>query len=407
MRKFDIAAAVIATGLGAIGPTTSASADEKTVRIGVMNDMSGPYADFQGPGSVVAAKLAVEDFGGKAAGLPVEVIGGDHLNKPDVGSVMAREWLDTKGVDAIADLPNSAVALAVNQLVKEKNKVLLGSGVGTDALTGAQCSPNTVQWTYDTYEIGHAAGHALMQRGGNTWFFVTADYAFGHSLQDQASAQVIKEGGKVLGSVAHPLGASDFASFMLQAQGSGAQVVALADAGADETNAIKQAVEFNLSKKQSLVGLVFGLQNASSLGLPTAQGLLTIQSWYWDLNDQTRAFAKRYQEAMPNHGMPNDMQAGMYTVVRHYLKAVDKVGSATDGKKVVEAMKSIPVDDPVYGKGTFREDGRGMHPVYLTQVKTPAESKGPWDLFNVLATIPADQAFRPLGEGNCAFVAAK
>ena len=252
MGKFDATLGVFAAGLLSIGLVSGASADEKTIRIGVMNDMSGPYADFQGAGSVVAAKLAVEDYGGKAAGLPVEIISGDHLNKPDVGSVMAREWFDTKGVDAIADLPNSAVALAVNQLIKEKNKVLLGSGVGTDALTGAQCSPNAVQWTYDTYELGHAVGHAVVQRGGKTWYFITADYAFGHSLQDQAAAEVTDGGGKVLGSVAHPLGAPDFASFVLQAQGSGAQVVALADAGADETNAIKQAVEFSLTKKQNL-----------------------------------------------------------------------------------------------------------------------------------------------------------
>lgn len=407
MGKFDATLGVFAAGLLSIGLVSGASADEKTIRIGVMNDMSGPYADFQGAGSVVAAKLAVEDYGGKAAGLPVEIISGDHLNKPDVGSVMAREWFDTKGVDAIADLPNSAVALAVNQLIKEKNKVLLGSGVGTDALTGAQCSPNAVQWTYDTYELGHAVGHAVVQRGGKTWYFITADYAFGHSLQDQAAAEVTDGGGKVLGSVAHPLGAPDFASFVLQAQGSGAQVVALADAGADETNAIKQAVEFSLTKKQSLIGLVFGLQNAKSLGLPSAQGLMTVQSWYWDLNDRTRTFAKRYQERMTDHGMPNDMQAGMYTIIRHYLKAVDKVGGATDGKKVVEAMKAIPVDDPVYGKGSIRADGRGMHPVYLTQVKTPAELKGDWDLFKVLSTIPADEAFRPLSKGNCPFVAAR
>jgi len=309
-------------------------------------------------------------------------------------------------VDAIADLPNSAVALAVNQITKDKNKVLLASGAGTDALTGAQCTPNTVQWTYDTYELGHAAARAVMERGGKSWYFITADYAFGHDLQNQASDEVTKDGGKVVGSAAHPIGASDFSSFLLQAQSSGAQVIALANAGADESNTLKQAVEFDLTKNHTMIGLVFGLQNVSALGLPAAQGLMTVQAWYWDLNDNTRAFAKRYQARMSNHSMPNDMHAGMYSVVLHYLKAIDKVGSAADGKKVVDAMKAIPVDDAVYGKGSIRADGRGLHPVYLTQVKTPGESKGDWDYFKILATIPADQAFRPLAEGKCSFVQA-
>ncbi len=407
MKKFVFATGAFAAGLVSIGLMSSAFADDKVIRIGVMNDMSGPYADFQGPGSVLAAQMAVEDYGGKAAGLPVEIISGDHLNKPDVGAAMARQWIDTQGVDAIADLPNSAVALAVNQIVKDKNKVLLGSGVGTAVLTGEQCSPNTVQWTYDTYELGHALGHAVVQRGGKTWYFISADYAFGKDLQAQATDQVIKDGGKVLGSVALPLGANDFSSPLLQAQSSGAQVVALANAGADETNTLKQAAEFGLTKKQKLVGLVFGLQNVPPLGLKAVQGLMTVQAWYWDINDKTRAFAKRYQARMTNHGMPNDMQAGIYTIVLHYLKAVDKVGSAADGKKVVEAMKAMPVDDAVYGKGSIRADGRGLHPVYLTQVKSPDESKGEWDLFKVLSSIPANQAFRPLSEGKCSFIASR
>jgi len=385
--------------------SSGAQADEPPIRIGVLNDMSGPYSDFQGPGSVVATQLAVEDYGGKAAGRKVEVISGDHQNKPDVGSALARQWIDTQGVDALVDLPNSAVALAVNQVVKDKNKAMLASGAGTAALTGEQCTPNTVQWTYDTYEAGHALAHAVMQRGAKTWYFITADYAFGHDLQNQAADEVVKEGGTVLGSVAHPLGSSDFSSFLLQAQASHAQVLALANAGADETNTIKQAAEFGVTKTQALVGLVFGLQNVPPLGLATAQGLMTVQSWYWDLNDGTRAFARRYQMRHPKHDMPNDMQAGVYSVVLQYLKAVDKVGGAADGKAVVDAMKAMPVDDSVYGKGSIRADGRGMHPVYLTQVKTPAESKGEWDYFNVLATIPAEDAFRPLKDGKCPLAA--
>lgn len=281
---------------------------------------------------------------------------------------------------------------------------MLASGPGTDALTGAQCSTNTIQWTYDTYEIGHAAAHAIMQRGGKTWFFITADYTFGHDLQNQASDEIVNEGGKILGAAAHPLGANDFSSFLLQAQVSGAQVIALANAGADETNALKQAGEFALTTDHTVVGLIFGLQNVPPLGLAVTQGLLTVQAWYWDLNDNTRAFARRYQARMSKHEMPNDMQAGTYTEVLHYLKAVDKVGSATDGRKVIDAMKQVPVDDTVYGKRSIRADGRGLHPVYLTQVKTPTESKGDWDYFKLLATIPAAEAFRPVEKGNCAFI---
>lgn len=406
IRLLTTAAVVLAGVAATAGAPSAALADDAPIRIGVMNDMSGPYADFQGPGSVLAAQMAVEDYGGKAAGRKVEVISGDHQNKPDVGATLARRWIDTEGVDAIVDLPNSAVALAVNQIVKEKNKALLASGAGSDELTGAQCTPNTVQWTYDTYEVGHALAHAVAERGGKTWYFITADYAFGHDLQNQAAAQLAKDGGKVLGAVALPLGTHDFSSALLQAQSSGAQVIALANAGSDETNTLKQAAEFGITKnnKQSLVALVFGLQNAPPLGLQAAQGLMTVQAWYWDLNDQTRAFAKRYQARFARHEMPNDMQAGVYTVVLHYLKAVDKVGGATDGRKVVDAMKALPVDDKVYGHGSIRADGRGVHPVYLTQVKTPAESKGEWDLFKVLATIPADQAFRPLADGKCPFL---
>jgi branched-chain amino acid transport system substrate-binding protein len=407
MTRSKFAAATLAATVLTSAALSPARADDKVVRIGVMNDMSGPYADFQGPGSVLAAQMAVEDYGGKAAGKPVEIVSADHQNKPDVGAAIARKWFDDDGVDMIADLPNSAVALAVNEIVRDKNKVLVASGAGTAALTGEKCSPNTVQWTYDTYAYGHALGHAVVEQGGKSWYFITADYAFGHDLEKQASDQVAKEGGNVVGSANHPIGASDFASFLLQAQSSNAQVVAFADAGADETNALKQAAEFGIQPKQKVVGLIFGLQNVPAIGQKAVEGVETVNAWYWGLNDDTRAFAKRYQERFSKHEMPNDMQAGMYTAVLHYLKAVDKVGSAADGKAVVAAMKAIPVDDKVYGKGSIREDGRGMHPMYLLKVKKVEDTKEPWDVFTVTGTIPADKAFRPLADGHCPFVSAK
>ncbi len=382
----------------------AARADEKAIVIGVMNDMSGPYADFQGPGSVLAAQMAVEDYGGKAAGRKVEVISADHQNKTDVGAAIARKWIDEEGVDMIADLPNSAVALAVNQIVKDKNKVLLASGAGTAALTGEQCTPNTVQWTYDTWELGHALGHAVVAQGKKSWFFITADYAFGHDLQKQSSEGVIQDGGKVAGAVNAPLGTPDFSSFLLQAQSSGADVLALAVAGGDLTNAIKQSAEFGIKSKMTLATFVLTGQNIPALTLQAAQGLLTVNSWYWDLNDATRKFAHRYQARFPKHEMPDDMQAGIYSGVLAYLKAVDKVGGADDGKAVVAAMKTMTFDEPVYGTVTIREDGRAMHPVYLLQAKTPAESKEAWDYFNIIATISADKAFRPLAEGHCPLV---
>src|SRR5579863_7196340 len=381
-----------------------AQADDKTIRIGVMNDMSGPYADFQGPGSVLAAQMAVEDFGGKAAGRKVEVISADHQNKTDIGAAIARRWIDEDGVDMLADVPNSSVALAVNQIVKDKNKVFIASGAGTAELTGAQCTPNTVAWTYDTWELGHALGHAIVGQGKKRWFFITADYAFGHDLQKQASAAVAQSGGTVLGSVDAPLGTADFSSFLLQAQGSKADVLALANAGADLTNAVKQSNEFGIKGQMALAGFVLTVQNIPALTLDAAQGLLTVNSWYWDLNDGTRQFARHYAERFAKHDMPNDMQAGMYSSVLAYLRAVDKLGSAADGKAVVAAMKATPSNDGVYGKVTIREDGRAMHPVYLLQVKKPDASKGAGDYFSVVATIPAEQAFRPIADGHCPLV---
>lgn len=373
------------------------------LRIGVLNDMSSVYADFQGPGSVIAAQMAIEDFA-KQSKRKVEVVSADHQNKPDVGAGIARRWLDVEGVDMIVDLPNSAVALAVGEIVREKNKVAIGSGAGTALLTGARCSPNFVHWTYDTWANGHALARGVLEAGGKTWFFVTADYAFGHDLEKQASDEVREGGGKIIGNVRHPLGASDFSSYLLQAQASGAEVVALANAGGDTTNSVKQAAEFKIGAKQKIVSLIFDLQSVPALGLNTAQGLVGINAFYWDMNDQTRAWSKRFQERHPKKMMPNHMHAGVYAAVLHYLKAVDKVGSPSDGAAVVAAMKAMPTDDPLFGKGTIRADGRKIHPMYLLQVKTPTESKSEWDVFKVIGTIPADKAFRPLNEGGCPLV---
>jgi len=373
------------------------------LRIGVLNDMSSVYADFQGPGSVIAAQMAIEDFA-KQSKRKVEVVSADHQNKPDVGAGIARRWLDVEGVDMIVDLPNSAVALAVGDIVREKNKVAIGSGAGTALLTGAKCSPNFVHWTYDTWANGHALARGVLEAGGKTWFFVTADYAFGQDLEKQASDEVRESGGKIIGNVRHPLGASDFSSYLLQAQASGAEVVALANAGGDTTNSVKQAAEFKIGAKQKIVSLIFDLQSVPALGLNTAQGLVGINAFYWDMNDQTRAWSKRFQERHPKKMMPNHMHAGVYAAVLHYLKAVDKVGSPSDGAAVVAAMKAMPTDDPLFGKGTIRADGRKIHPMYLLQVKTPTESKSEWDVFKVIGTIPADKAFRPLNEGGCPLV---
>jgi len=370
------------------------------LRIGVLNDMSSVYADFQGPGSVVAAQMAVEDFA-KHSKRKVEVISGDHQNKPDVGAGIARRWIDTEGVDMIIDLPNSAVALAVGDIAREKNKVSIGSGAGTSLLTGAKCSPNFVHWTYDTWAMGHG-----IVRGaeGKNWFFITADYAFGHDLEKQATDAIVASGGKVVGGVRHPLGTNDFSSFILQAQASKADVVALANAGGDTVNTIKQAADFKVSPAQKVVALIFDLQAVPAIGLEKAQGLVALNAWYWDTNEQTRAWSKRYQARHPKKQMPNHMQAGVYSAILHYLKAVDKVGSPADGAAVVAAMKAMPTDDALYGKGEIRVDGRQIHPMYLLQVKTPAESKGEWDVFKVVGTIPADKAFRPLNEGGCPLV---
>jgi branched-chain amino acid transport system substrate-binding protein len=379
-------------------------AEEAPLRVGVLNDQSGPSADYQGPGSVVAAQLAVEDYGGKVAGRKIEVIFADHQNKVDIGANIARKWFETEGVDVIVDVPNSSIAFAVADLAREKNKVFIGSGAGSDALTGAKCSPNTIHWTYDTYAYGHGIGKAIVARGGKKWFFVSADYAFGKDLEKQTVEAVEANGGTVAGTVRHPIGTADFSSYLLQAQSSGADVIAFANAGADTTNAMKQAAEFNLGKDHKLVGVILGVPGIPGLGLAAAQGSYIMNPFYWDFNDATRAFTKRYVALLPSHNVPDDMQAGVYSAVIHYLKAVDKLGSADDGRAVVAKMKELPSDDPLFGKGYIRADGRKIHPMYLLQVKTPAESTSKWDLLKVVATVPGEDAFRPLKDGHCPFV---
>ena len=389
--------------LVSLAAATSAAAQmtDKVVKIGVLNDQSGLYADLSGQGSVLAAKLAVEDFGGKIDGTPIEVIFADHQNKPDVGSNIARQWYDVEKVDVIVDVPTSSVALAINDITKSKNKVFLASGPATSDLTGKSCSPNTIHWTYDTWALANGTGKAVVQSGGDTWFFITADYAFGHALERDVTAVVKAAGGKVLGSVRHPLNASDFSSFLLQAQSSKAKVIGLANAGGDTINSIKAAAEFGIIQGgQKLAGLLVFINDVHALGLKAAQGLQLTEAFYWDRDDKTRAWSKRFSDRKKG-SEPSMVQAGVYSAVLHYLKAVQALKSDADGKAVVEKMKQMPTDDPLFGKGSIRADGRKLHPMYLYQVKSPAESKKPWDYYKLVHEIPANEAFRPLSEGEC------
>ena len=393
------AAVAAALSLG----TAQAQVSDNVIKLGVLSDMSSLYTDLAGAGSVVAAKMAVEDSGIEKRGYKVEVISADHQNKPDIGSAIARQWYDTDKVDVILDTPNSGVALAVNQITRDKGKAFLISGAASSDLTGKACSPNSVHWTYDTWMLANGTGSAIVKTGGDTWFFLTADYAFGHALERDTEANVLKNGGKVLGKVRHPLNTQDFSSFLLQAQASKAKVIGLANAGGDTTNSIKQAAEFGIVKGgQSLAGMLVFLTDIHALGLPTAQGLIFTETFYWDMNDQTRAFAKRFA-ALDKGIHPTMVHAGVYSATLHYLKAVEALKS-DDGTKVVAKMKEMPTDDPLFGKGSIRVDGRKIHPAYLVEVKKPAESKGPWDYYKIRATIPADQAFRPLADGGCPLV---
>ncbi len=390
----------------AILASMTASQAETPVKIGILNDRSGLYADIAGEGSVVAAKMAIEDFKAAAKGIKVDVVSADHQNKSDVAVNKAREWYDQEGVDAIFDVPNSGVALAVSAITQEKNKIFIDSGAATSDLTGAKCSPNTLHWTYDTWQLAHGTGSATVKAGGDTWFFITADYAFGQALERDTSAVVIAEGGKVLGSVKAPLNTQDFSSYLLQAQSSGSKVVGLANAGGDTINSIKQAAEFGIVQGgQKLAGMLVFLTDIHSLGLKTAQGLVLTASFYWDLNEGTRAFADRFMKDAGRR--PTMIQAGVYASVLHYLKGVEAAGSAKDALKVVAKMKEIPTDDPLFGKGSVRADGRVLHDSYLFEVKKPEELKGPWDYYKLISTTPADKAFRPMSEGGCPLVAGK
>ena len=383
-----------------------ALADDKIVKIGVLTDLSSLYADLGGPGSTLAAQMAVEDSGLTKKGWTIDVISSDHQNKPDVGVGIARKWFDEDKIDVIADVPNSAVALAVAAVVKEKNGVYLNSGAATSDLTGRACTPNTVHWTYDTYTLANGTGKAVVKAGGDTWFFITADYAFGHALQRDTSAVVEANGGKILGSVNVPLNTPDFSSFVLQAQASGAKIIGLANAGGDTTNSIKQAHEYGIAGGgQKLAALLLFISDVNALGLKIAQGLQFTETFYWDMNDGTRAFSKRFAERMKNHAEPTMVQAGVYASLIHYFKALEALGgNPHDGAKVVAKMKEMPTDDPLFGKGMIRIDGRTIHPAYLFQVKSPAESKYPWDYYKLIATIPAEEAFRPLAESQCPLV---
>jgi branched-chain amino acid transport system substrate-binding protein len=390
--------------LAALAPRAG-RAQAKPLKIGIMNDLSSVFADYQGLGSRIAAELAVADWSAKL-GVPVEIIAADHQNKPDVGSALARRWFDTEGVDVIMDLPNSAVALAVLSVANEKNKAVIGSGAGSSVMTGPMCSKNFVHWTYDTYSLGHSLGKALTEDGGKTWFFLTSDYAFGKDLEQNCADAVVAAGGKVLGAVRHPLNTADFSSYLVQAQASGADVIGFANAGGDTNQSMKQAAEFGLAKKQRLAGLILNVTNIPALGLAAVQNVKVCTGFYWDMNDGTRAFATRFQDKHPSKMKPNDMHAGMYAATEHLLKAMAQTKSAADGVKLIDAMKAIPTDDPLFGKGLIRADGRKIHPMYLLATKTPAESKGDWDYFKVVSTVKPEDAWRPIDKGGCPYLKA-
>ncbi len=396
---------LLAATAAAAAPLARPRAAGQPIKIGVLNDQSGPYRDTGGMTSVICTRQAVQDFGDK--GFPVEVVFADHQNKPDVGATIARQWFDRDGVDVIVDVPTSSVALAVNNVVREKNKVFLNSGAATTDLTGAQCSPNTVHWTYDTYMLARSTGGATVRAGGNTWFFLTADYVFGHQLERDTTRFITASGGSVMGTATYPFpGTTDFSSFLLQAQASGAKVLGLANAGGDTVNSIKQAGEFGLTGKMQIAALLMFLSDVHGLGLEAAKGLRLTESFYWDLNERTRAFTNRVKDKTPNN-WPNMDHAGCYAATLHFLKAVADLGvpaAKASGRDVVARMKAMPTDDDAFGHGSIRIDGRGLFPAYLFQVKTPQESRGPFDYYNLIATSPADQAWRPLSEGGCSLV---
>lgn len=381
----------------------AAQVPENSVKVGVLSDFSGPFSDQAGKGSLVAAQMAAEDFAKESKGLKVEIISADHQNKPDVGAAIARRWVDQEGVTAIVDLPNSGVALAVNTIMKDKNRVMLASGSATSDLTGKFCVPTTVQWAFDTWALGNAMGRAITDRGGKAWYFVSFDYALGKALVRDTTEAILKQGGKVLGAVSHPLGTADFSSYLLQAQASGADVIALGDTGADAINAIKQIAEFQiLGKDKMLAALFMQIADIDTLGLKAAKGLLLSEAFYWDLNDSTRAWSKRFADRMGGR-MPTINHSAAYSATLAYLRAV-QTAQTIDGDKVVTQMKSAEIDDPLFGKVKIRKDGRAIHNMYVFEVKTPEESKGRYDYYKLVKTIPPEDAFRPLDQGGCALV---
>jgi branched-chain amino acid transport system substrate-binding protein len=388
--------------LAATNGAASAQISDDVVKIGVLTDMASLYADATGKGSLVAVQMAVADYGGKVKGKPVEVVSADHQNKPDIALTIARSWYDNEKVDAIFDVPTSSVALPISALTREKNKIHINSGGGTSDLTGVACSPNTVHWTYDTYSLSNVAGKAMVKRGEDTWFFVTADYAFGQALERDAANVVKENGGKVLGDVRHPLNNSDFSSFLLQAQSSKAKVIGLANAGGDTQNALKQAAEFGITDAgQKMIALLTEITDVHSLGMKATHGLIVTDAFYWDTNDETRAFSNRFNEKVGH--MPTMIQAGLYSATMHYLKAIDAIGT-DDSLKVMAQMRATPINDFFAKGGKIRIDGRMVHDMYLFEVKKPEESKNEWDLYKLLATVPGDEAFRPLDKGNCPLV---
>jgi branched-chain amino acid transport system substrate-binding protein len=406
--KNKISALLLGTALTLATASLAFAQDkqDKTVKIGSLSDQSGLYADLGGPGSTLAAQIAAEDSGLMAKGWKIDIISGDHQNKPDIGTSISRQWFDVDKVDVIVDVPNSGVALAVNNIVKEKNGVYINSGAATSDLTNAQCSPNTVHWTYDTYMLAHSTGQALVKAGGDTWFFLTADYAFGAALERDTTAVITANGGKVVGGVKHPLNTSDFSSFLLQAQSSKAKIIGLANAGGDTTNTIKQAAEFGITRGgQKLAALLLFITDVKAIGLETAQGLNFTETFYWDMNDETRAFSKKFAARMKNGAPPSMVQAGVYAGLMHYFKALEALGgNPHDGIKVVEKMKSMPTDDPLFGKGSIQPNGRTIHSAYLFEVKKPSESKSAWDFYKLVGTVPGDQAFTPLDKSTCALL---
>jgi branched-chain amino acid transport system substrate-binding protein len=398
LRNLIVIAAALASS------SAFAQYTDGVIKIGVLSDMASLYSDNGGPGSVTAARLAVEDFGAAAKGMKVEIVSADHQNKSDIGSSIANAWFDVDHVDVILDVPNSAVALAVSEVARQKNKLFLASGPAISDLTGPKCNANTIHWTYDTWNLAHGTGKAVVKTGGDTWFFITADYAFGQALERDTAAVVEANSGKVLGRVRAPLNNNDFSSFLLQAQASKAKVIGLANAGGDTINSIKQAAEFGIVKGgQSLAGLLVFTADVAALGLPLAQGLVLTETWYWDMNDNNRAWTKRWQAERPGK-VPTMIHAGVYSSVIHYLKAVEALKADGDGKAVAQKMKEMPTDDRLFGKGTVRIDGRKIHDAYLFEVKKPEESRYPGDFYKLRSTIPAAEAFRPLKEGGCPLV---